>query len=77
MGRPPTLLHIKVSNPWKLLSKAGGLYSLAMTHYIHNINPVILQLGGPLAVRWYGISYLLGFLACILLMRSWSKKGEF
>ncbi len=48
-----------------------------MTHYIHNINPVIFELGGPLAVRWYGISYLMGFLAAILLLRHWSKKGEF
>ena len=48
-----------------------------MTHYIHNINPILLQLGGPLAIRWYGISYLLGFLACILLLRNWSKHGEF
>lgn len=49
----------------------------AMQHYIHNINPVILHLGGPLSIRWYGISYLLGFVAAILLLRRWSKKGEF
>jgi phosphatidylglycerol:prolipoprotein diacylglycerol transferase len=48
-----------------------------MTRYIHNINPIVLELGGPLAVRWYGISYLLGFIAAILLLRCWSKKGEF
>ncbi len=47
-----------------------------MTHYIHNINPIVFELG-PLAVRWYGISYLLGFIAAILLLRQWSKKGEF
>jgi len=48
-----------------------------MTHYVHNINPIVFELGGPLAVRWYGISYLLGFVAAILLLRRWSKKGEF
>lgn len=48
-----------------------------MTHYIHNINPVVLDLPGELAVRWYGISYLLGFIGAILLLRRWSKKGEF
>jgi len=48
-----------------------------MTHYIHNINPIVFELGGPLAVRWYGLSYLLGFIAAILLLRHWSKKGEF
>ena len=48
-----------------------------MTHYIHNINPIVLEIGGPLAVRWYGLSYLLGFVAAILLLRRWSKRGEF
>jgi phosphatidylglycerol:prolipoprotein diacylglycerol transferase len=48
-----------------------------MTYYLHNINPIVFELGGPLAVRWYGISYLLGFVAAILFLRHWSKKNEF
>ena len=48
-----------------------------MEYYIHNINPVVINLWGPLAVRWYGLSYLLGFIAAILLLRRWSKKDEF
>jgi phosphatidylglycerol:prolipoprotein diacylglycerol transferase len=48
-----------------------------MTHYIHNINPIVFELGGPLAIRWYGISYLLGFVAAILFLRHWSKKRDF
>jgi phosphatidylglycerol:prolipoprotein diacylglycerol transferase len=48
-----------------------------MMQYIHNINPIVFEIGGPLAIRWYGISYLLGFIASILLLRHWSKRGEF
>jgi phosphatidylglycerol:prolipoprotein diacylglycerol transferase len=48
-----------------------------MTHYIHSINPIVLDLPGPLAVRWYGLSYLAGFIGCILLLRHWSKQGTF
>ena len=48
-----------------------------MNYYIHNINPIVLDLPGELAVRWYGISYLLGFIGCMLLLRHWSKKGDF
>ena len=48
-----------------------------MTHYIHNINPIVIKLFGEIAIRWYGISYLLGFIAAILLLRRWSKKGTF
>ncbi len=31
------------------------------SHYIHNLNPVILDLG-PVQVRWYGLMYVIGFL---------------
>jgi phosphatidylglycerol:prolipoprotein diacylglycerol transferase len=48
-----------------------------MTHTIHNLNPIVLELGGPLAIRWYGLSYLAGFIGCILLLRHWSKRGGF
>ena len=60
-----------------MLPAGCALYSLRMTHYIHNINPIVFEIGGPLAVRWYGLSYLLGFIASILLLRRWSKRGEF
>ena len=37
--------------------------------WVHNLNPIILQLG-PLAVRWYGVMYIVGFaLAYWLLTR--------
>jgi phosphatidylglycerol---prolipoprotein diacylglyceryl transferase len=48
-----------------------------MMPYIHHINPIILPLFGPLAIRWYGLAYLLGFIGCILLLKHWAKKGEF
>lgn len=44
-----------------------------------NIDPVAVHIG-PLAVRWYGIMYLLGFAASYLLVRHQitrpAKKGE-
>jgi phosphatidylglycerol:prolipoprotein diacylglycerol transferase len=46
-------------------------------YYIHNINPILFHVGGPLAIRWYGISYLLGFIASILLLGHWAKRKEF
>ena len=33
-----------------------------------NIDPVIVSLG-PLQVRWYGLMYILGFLAAYLLVK--------
>ena len=48
-----------------------------MNYWVHNLNPVIFQIWGPLAVRWYGIAYLLGFLGGYLLLLRLSKRGEF
>ena len=31
------------------------------------INPVIVHIAGPLSIRWYGVAYLLGFLAAYYL----------
>lgn len=48
-----------------------------MTHWVHDLNPVIVQLWGPLAIRWYGLAYLLGFLGGWWILSRLSKKGEF
>jgi phosphatidylglycerol:prolipoprotein diacylglycerol transferase len=50
---------------------------LFLAFWVHNLNPVIFQIWGPLAVRWYGLAYLLGFLGGYLLLLRISKRGEF
>jgi phosphatidylglycerol---prolipoprotein diacylglyceryl transferase len=35
-------------------------------HYIHHLNPIALQLG-PVAIRWYGLMYLVGFALFMVL----------
>ncbi|HDS02290.1 MAG TPA: prolipoprotein diacylglyceryl transferase [Firmicutes bacterium] len=41
----------------------------------HSINPVILQIWGPLALRWYPVAYILGFAVGYLGLRILSGKG--
>ena len=38
-----------------------------------NINPTIVNLG-PIQLRWYGVMYILGFLASYLLVRYQIRK---
>ncbi len=45
------------------------------TMFIHNINPTLLSLG-PLEIRWYGISYVLGFFLAIGWLYYLKKKGK-
>lgn len=48
-----------------------------MNYWVHDLNPVLFHIWGPLSVRWYGLAYLLGFLCGYLILRHLSKRGEF
>ncbi len=51
--------------------------NLHLSYWVHDLNPVIFHIAGPMAVRWYGIAYLLGFLGAYLILRQLSKQKEF
>ena len=43
--------------------------------YVHDLNPIALPIYGGLALRWYGLAYLLGFVCGFLLLRSLARRG--
>jgi phosphatidylglycerol---prolipoprotein diacylglyceryl transferase len=43
--------------------------------YVHDLDPVALSLWGRLAVHWYGLAYLMGFLAGVLLLKKLGRRG--
>ncbi len=49
----------------------------AAPYYIHLLDPVLVHVWGPIAVRWYGLSYVAGFVAGYLLLRHWAMRGWF
>ena len=46
-----------------------------IAQYIHDLNPVALPIYGNLAVRWYGLAYLAGFVAGFLLLRNLARRS--
>ncbi len=50
------------------------MFGLAAIQY-PQIDPVVFHIG-PLAVRWYGLAYLLGFLLAYLGLRRLIRRGE-
>lgn len=48
-----------------------------LAHWTHDLNPVLFHIAGPLAVRWYGLAYLAGFLGGYLILKRLSRRGEF
>lgn len=44
--------------------------------YLHRLDPVIVELWGGLAIRWYGFSYLMGFIVAWVLLIVLSRTGR-
>ena len=42
---------------------------------IHRFDPVIIRFNDSLQLRWYGLAYVLGFLAGFWLLRRWARRG--
>jgi len=47
----------------------------ATSHWVHDINPVIIRIHGDIALRWYGLSYVVGILVGLWILNRWIKKG--
>lgn len=48
-----------------------------LSFWTHDLNPVLFHIWGPMAVRWYGLAYLLGFLAAYFILKRLAQRGEF
>ncbi len=42
--------------------------------WVHDLDPILFQIG-PLAIRWYGLSYVAGFVVGWLILRALAKRG--
>jgi cytochrome c-type biogenesis protein len=45
--------------------------------YIHRLHPELIRFTDTFAVRWYGLSYLAGFVLGYLLLKRYARKGMF
>ena len=55
--------------------KVSEMQSIVATIQFPHLNPVLFRLG-PLAIHWYGIAYLLGFVAAYLLLVRLIRDGR-
>jgi phosphatidylglycerol---prolipoprotein diacylglyceryl transferase len=46
-----------------------------LAYYLHDLNPVIFHIWGNLAARWYGLAYVLAFVAAYYLYHWLAKRG--
>jgi len=48
---------------------------MLLAYYVHDLSPFLIQCGGGFGLRWYGLAYLAGFVAGILLCRRLATRG--
>ncbi|MEY3000293.1 MAG: hypothetical protein RL648_507 [Verrucomicrobiota bacterium] len=46
-----------------------------LTHWVHDLDPVLWQITETLAIRWYGLAYLAGFLTAFGLLYLYWRRG--
>ena len=47
-----------------------------LAYWVHDLDPVIFRLTETIAVRWYGLAYVTGFLFAFLMLAHYWKKGR-
>jgi prolipoprotein diacylglyceryltransferase len=67
MGDTPTAAMPLASHP--VMVSAPAVFAT----YVHDLDPVIFQVG-KWPLRWYGMAYLLAFVAGFLLLRSLARR---
>lgn len=48
---------------------------MLFAYYVHDLSPFLVQIGPHFGIRWYGLSYVLGFLVGIALCKHLARKG--
>jgi phosphatidylglycerol:prolipoprotein diacylglycerol transferase len=43
--------------------------------WVHDLDPVLWKIWGPLQLRWYGLAYLAGFVAAYVLLKRFARRG--
>ena len=48
---------------------------MLLAYYVHDLSPFLIHFSGGVGIRWYGLSYLAGFVVGIFLYRRLAKEG--
>jgi phosphatidylglycerol---prolipoprotein diacylglyceryl transferase len=43
--------------------------------YVHHLSPFLIQFSDQIGIRWYGLAYIVGFLAAFYLMKWLARNG--
>lgn len=44
------------------------------SYWVHNLDPFLIRFWGEVGIRWYGLAYILGFVAAWWLIQRWIRQ---
>ncbi len=47
-----------------------------LAHWVHDLDPVLIQFTDAIAIRWYGLAYVAGFLTALGLLVQYERQGR-
>jgi phosphatidylglycerol:prolipoprotein diacylglycerol transferase len=59
-----------------LMSQLMGFLAIQRAYWINNLDPWVIHFSGNFGIRWYGLSYGLGFLLTWLIFTRWARQGR-
>lgn len=52
------------------------LRTMDIPFYVHTLDPVLVRIWGPLAIRWYGLAYVAGFICAYVALHRDITQGR-
>jgi phosphatidylglycerol:prolipoprotein diacylglycerol transferase len=60
-----------------MLTTIGSAWQATLAEaWVHDLNPVLIDIAGPFSVRWYGLAYLLAFAIGYSVLRTLAARGS-
>lgn len=56
------------------MGETGAWSGVWLAYWVHDLNPVVLRITDTLAIRWYGLSYVAGFVAGFWLLGLYRRR---
>jgi phosphatidylglycerol---prolipoprotein diacylglyceryl transferase len=53
------------------------MFSSTLAHWVHDLDPFVIQFGQGFGIRWYGLAYVLGFIGGAWLVRQAARAQRF
>ncbi len=67
--------HMFLADPIPMLAHMNPTIAPTLAEYLHTLSPFLLRFTENFGIRWYGLSYVIGFIIAYFIMRWMASRG--